>query len=104
MADGLRIYNSGGALMLDGTHRVGRVVGAVYISGAPNSSGSVAADLSSGTPFYSFQPDQLYFHISNDTPPPNIFVNANGCGWSYSPSGGTSYTHTISGWCFYGVY
>lgn len=104
MAIGLRIYDASGALILDGTKRVGRFKGAVYITGSPNSSGSQAADLSSGTPFYAFQPDQLYYHISGDTPPPNITVNSGGVSWTYSPSGGTSHTHVISGWCFFGVY
>ena len=103
MATGIKVWDASGNLMLDGTKRVGRIKGSTYVSGAPGSSGSLAADLSDGDPVYSFQPDQLLYHISGDTPPPRFTLSSSGVSWQYSPSGGTPYTHTISGWLFVGV-
>lgn len=103
MADGLRIWNASGVLLLDATHHCARIKGAVYITGTPGSSGSQAADLSGGAPFYSFQPDQLYYHISNDTPPPIITISSTGISWQYSNGSNSGHTHIISGWCIFGV-
>lgn len=100
MAVGLRIWNTSGVLILDATHRIGRIKGQAHISGT---AGSVAVNMTDGTPFWSFQPDFLYAHISNETPPPIITVDGNGVYWTYSGSGG-SYNKPITGWVYYGVY
>jgi hypothetical protein len=60
--------------------------------------------MSDGTPFYSFQPDFLYAHISNETPPPIFTIDANGISWTYSSMAGLQYAKPITGTVFFGVY
>jgi len=102
MTAGLQIWNAAGQLMLDATQRVGRIKGSVYI---PNNglSGSQAADLSGGTPFFSFQPDFLFMHINANSPPPQISISSTGVSWVFSGSAG-SFFYPVSGWLFYGVF
>lgn len=50
MQAGLQIWNQDGALMLDGTHRLGRLKGTLYLDGTVKN-GTQNADLSDGTPF-----------------------------------------------------
>ncbi len=99
--NGLQIYNASGVLMLDGTTRTGRIKGMARIKGT---NGSVACDMSDGTPFWSFQPDFFYKHISNQTPPPIITIDSNGVYWSYSSVAGLAYAVPITGFIIYGVY
>lgn len=101
MAAGLQIWNASGVLVLDATHRCGRIKGAFYVSG---SAGAVASDLSDGTPFWSFQPDFMYRHISNQTPPPIISISATGVSWVYSSTAGLNYPNPVTGWLFWGVF
>lgn len=101
MAAGLQIWNANGVLILDATSRLGRVKAIVPISGT---NGSFGVDLSDGTPFWSFQPDQLYFHISNETASPIFTTDANGVYWSYSDTSGQPYARTVSGTLIVGVY
>lgn len=88
--------------MLDGTHRLGRLKGVFQVSGGVSNE-THALDLSDGTPFYSFQPDRLFYHISGDTPPPIFTVDATGISWVYN-NGATAFTHRITGWVYVGVY
>jgi hypothetical protein len=60
--------------------------------------------MSDGTPFYSFQPDQMFFHISNQTPPPIITLSSTGVTWVYSSTTGMNYPNPIKGMLFLGVY
>jgi hypothetical protein len=101
MTAGLQIWDANGALMLDGTHRLGRIKGMKYIDGNP---GSYPLDLSDGTPFWSFIPEQLYFHISNETASPIITVDANGAYWTYSSTSGLNYAKAVKGNLIVGVY
>ena len=101
MAAGLQIWNGSGVLVLDATQRCGRIKGAVQVTG---SNGVVASDLSDGTPFWSFQPDFLYKHISNQTPPPIVSINASGISWTYSSTAGMNAPNPITGWLFWGVF
>lgn len=101
MTVGLQIWNEHGVLMLDATSRLGRVKGTLQLDG---SNGSHPVDLSDGTPFWSFQPDQLYFHISNETPSPIITIDANGVYWTYSSRAGLNYAVPITGTLIYGVF
>lgn len=87
--------------MLDSSHRIGRIKGYAQVKGYD---GSLAVDLSDGEPFWSFQPDFLFKHISNVTPPPIITINSTGIYWSYSSTSGLSYPNPITGWLFVGVY
>ncbi|WP_069265328.1 hypothetical protein [Paraburkholderia nodosa] len=101
MTAGLQIWDANGTLMLDGTHRLGRIKGIRYIDGNP---GSYPVDLSDGTSFWSFMPEQLYFHISNQTASPIITIDANGAYWTYSSTSGLSYPHIVKGNLVVGVY
>lgn len=74
MPVGLQIWNANGTIALDGTTRCARITGVHRVEGY---SSSVAVDLSSGEPFWSFMTDQLYFHISNQMIPPVITIDAN---------------------------
>nr|WP_232434668.1 hypothetical protein [Burkholderia ubonensis] len=102
MAAGLQIWDGAGRLLLDATSRAGRVVGMTYLdgSGAP---GSIAADLSSGPPFWCFQPDFMIKNIYNDAPPPLVSVSSSGVSWNYSASNSNGRA-PVSGWLIYGVY
>ena len=101
MTAGLQIWNADGQLILDGTHRIGRVMGIARISGAP---GSIPVDLSNGTPFWSFQPDRLFFHISQETAPPIITIDSSGVYWTYSSGSGLPYIQYVQGTIIYGVF
>ncbi len=98
---GLQIWNASGVLTLDATQRVGRIKGMARVAGT---NGSVAVNMSDGVPFWSFQPDFLYAHISNETPPPIITADANGIYWTYSSTAGLNYAKLITGWLFYGFF
>ncbi|SDR19272.1 hypothetical protein SAMN05443245_3447 [Paraburkholderia fungorum] len=101
MTAGLQIWNASGQLLLDATSRVGRIKGSQQISGG---SGSIAMDLSSGTPFWSFQPDFLFAHINGNSPVPVVSISSTGISWTYSSPPTTSYLYPITGWLFWGVY
>lgn len=101
MPAGLQLWNGSGTLVLDGTTRCARIKGITPVGG---SNGSAAADLSGGTPFWSFQPDRLYYHISNQTVPPIITIDANGVYWSYSSLSGLTFGVAITGTVIYGVF
>ncbi|HDR8947249.1 TPA: hypothetical protein QDA71_004278 [Burkholderia vietnamiensis] len=102
MTAGLQIWDGSGRLLLDATSRSGRVLGMSYIDGSGNP-GSVSADLSSGTPFWCFQPDFMIKNIYNNAPPPLVSMSSTGVSWNYSGSGGGGYA-PVSGWLIYGVY
>ncbi|CAD6536473.1 hypothetical protein LMG27952_03154 [Paraburkholderia hiiakae] len=101
MTAGLQIWNASGQLVLDATSRLGRIKGIQQLDG---NNGSYPIDLSGGTPFWSFQPDRLYFHISNQTASPIITIDANGVYWTYSSTSGLSYPKTVTGTLIFGVY
>jgi len=101
MTAGLQIWNASGQLTLDATQRVGRIKGSQQITGG---SGSISMDLSSGTPFWSFQPDFLFMHINGNSPVPVVSISSTGISWTYSPPPTTSYLYPITGWLFWGVY
>jgi len=98
---GLQIWNPSGFPLLDSSDRLGRIVGRAQVAGT---NAGVAADLSQGTPFYSFQPDFLFAHVNQVTPPPIFTINSTGISWVYSTDGGTSYRNPVTGWVFYGVF
>lgn len=101
MPAGLQIWNEHGVLVLDGTTRCARIKGIYRVGGF---SESISVDLSDGTPFWAFQPDQLYFHISNQTVSPVFSANANGLSWTYSSTAGTQYAVAVKGTLIYGVF
>ncbi|MFM0330644.1 hypothetical protein [Paraburkholderia strydomiana] len=101
MTAGLQIWNASGQLILDATSRCGRIKGQQYVGGT---AGSLSVDLSSGTPFYSFQPDFLFAQIDNQTPPPIFTINSGGISWTYSSTAGMNNPHPITGTVFVGVF
>ncbi|MGF6771121.1 hypothetical protein P3T18_003600 [Paraburkholderia sp. GAS199] len=101
MSAGLQIWNSSGLLLLDTSDRLGRIKGVSSVQGF---AASVVCDMSDGTPFYSFQPDFLYKHISNQTPPPIFTITTSGISWTYSSTAGLSFPNPITGMVFFGVY
>jgi hypothetical protein len=100
MPAGIELWNASGLLVLEGTHRIGRVRGVQRVAGA----GSVAVNFSDGTPFWSFQPDQQFFHISNETVPPIFSATATSLSWTYSSAAGLNFAVLITGNVIYGVY
>lgn len=101
MSAGLQIWNASGVLTLDTSDRIGRIKGVSHVTGT---AGSAAVDMSDGVPWWSFQPDFLFKHISNVTPPPIVTINSSGISWTYSSTAGMNYPNPITGWLFYGVY
>ncbi|OWJ59139.1 hypothetical protein BWU74_18155 [Paraburkholderia caledonica] len=98
---GLQIWNASGFPILDSSDRLGRIVGMAPVQGF---NASVSADLSQGTPFYSFQPDFLFKHVNQVTPPPMFTINAGGITWVYDTDGGTNYRYPVTGLVFFGVF
>jgi len=98
---GLQIWNANGFPILDSSDRLGRIVGSARVAGT---NAAVNADLSQGTPFYSFQPDFLFAHTNQVTPPPMFTINAGGISWVYDTDGGTSYRNPVTGMVFFGVF
>jgi hypothetical protein len=101
MPAGLQIWNEHGVLVLDGTHRLGRIKGMVRVGGL---AGAAPMDLSDGAPFYSFQPDRLFFHISNETASPIFTINAGGVSWTYSSTAGLNFAQLVTGNLIFGVF
>jgi hypothetical protein len=100
VAAGLQLWDASGRLVLDATHRLGRIKGIQAVSGA----NSIAVDLSDGTPFWSFQPDQQFFHISNEAASPIFSISSTGLSWTYSSTSGLNFARLITGNVIYGVY
>lgn len=100
MAVGLQLWDASGRLVLDGSTRCGRIKDMVYVNG---SDGAVGANLSDGTPWWSFMPEFLFKHISMNAPVPIIDIDANGVRWRYSTTS-DGYRTPVQGWLVYGVY
>lgn len=104
MAAGLRIYDASGNLHLDITTRLNRFVGSHVLDGTvPNGAFSDPL-LTNGTPFFTFQPQQLWGFVNSNTAFPTITVSGITISWSYSPSGASSGYLAVSGTVYYGVY
>lgn len=101
MPSGMQCWDANGNLLVDFTTRLSRMLGSQYIDGTAGS--LMDANLAQGEPFAVFQPEQLFNHISGDSPRPNIIISGNTISWSYSPAV-NSYHKPIKGWMFYGVY
>ncbi len=84
MSAGIQAFNEAGQLVLDGTHRIGRIKKIVSVEGG-SSGVCLIEDIQPGEEiFYSFQPNQLFFHINhNDCPPWFTRVNGNAVTWDY---------------------
>jgi hypothetical protein len=106
MAAGLRIFDGSRNLILDTSHRVGRVAGAIYLNGTNGSQAN--AILVTGTPFYDFQHEQTFKLGLNAGEggmiSPQITLNSSGVFWSYSAKNNGSVDTYRTGWLFYGVY
>jgi hypothetical protein len=60
--------------------------------------------MTDGTPFYSFQPDLMFGHISNETASPIFTIGPTGISWVYSSTGGLNWAVLITGIVIWGVY
>jgi hypothetical protein len=98
---GLQIWNASGIPILDSSDRLGRIVGMAQVQGF---NAGVTADLSQGTPFYSFQPDFLFKHVSQITPPPMFTINSTGISWVYDTDGGSTTGIRLRAGCFTGCF
>ncbi|SHJ70666.1 hypothetical protein [Paraburkholderia terricola] len=101
MPAGLQIWDASGNLVLDGTHRLGRIKGSHYLDG---NSGNISMDLSDGTPFWSFQPDFLFAHINGNSPVPVVSISSTGVVWTYTSPPSQSYIYPITGNLYWGCY
>ncbi|MBM2769933.1 hypothetical protein [Burkholderia anthina] len=101
MTAGLQIFDGSGRPMLDARTRAGRIVGIQWIA----NDGSIAADLSSGEPFWAFAPEWIFKRVGGEEPKPLISIDSRGISWRYSAnaSGSTRYNH-VPGWLIYGVF
>ncbi|AJX21531.1 hypothetical protein [Burkholderia pseudomallei] len=75
--------------------------GAKWIAGQ---GGSIAVDLSGGTPFWAFTPDWLFKHIAQNAPVPVVSVNAGGISWFYSAPPNGDHLTPMPGLLVFGVY
>lgn len=111
MSVGLQIFDQNGRTVLDASTRAGRVSGVVRIDERGTAgvrwqagdSGRVDVDLSGGTPFWTFAPDWLFRHVSQNAPVPIVDIDAAGIRWRYSYHDGNFYT-PMPGMLVYGVY
>lgn len=84
MAAGLQVWDANGLLILDATHRCGRVLGVRAITGGFNDS-FTDDRLSPGTPFYAFQRDKS-FHLKygfGGIMSPSFSFSGNTLSWTY---------------------
>lgn len=72
----------------------------VYIDG---NDGGISVNLADGTPWWSFMPDFLFWHISMNSPVPIIDIDATSLRWHYSVTS-DAYRHPVTGWLVYGVF
>ncbi|MFC0399236.1 hypothetical protein [Paraburkholderia rhizosphaerae] len=103
-AVGLQVWDEAGRLMLDGTHRLGRIKKMVKVGDGPGV--CLIEDIQPGEQiFYSFQPNQLFFDSRhNECPPWFQIVNGNAVTWDYSPNTSTAPRFNIQGMLIVGVY
>jgi hypothetical protein len=81
-----------------------RLVGSHTLDGSGTSGSFVDANLSNGTPFFSFQPQNIWGQINMNTARPLIVISGTTVSWSYSPSGASQGYFPIPGTIFYGIY
>lgn len=102
MAAGLQCFDASGNLVVDITSRLPRFVGSAVVDGSGNGS-ATNANLAAGTPWYVFQPSQLWGFINMDVSRPIFSLSGNTISWTYSPGAG-AHNSRIPGTLFYGVY
>jgi hypothetical protein len=97
----MQCWDGLGRLTVDFTTRLPRVLGTRALTGVAGS--LTDNNLSQGTPFFLFQQQGVFYHISGDTCLPTITISGNTISWTYS-GGTTSYHVNVQGTLFYGVY
>jgi hypothetical protein len=92
-------------LILDATHRCGRVISIQQLTGGL--SGSFSDDrLLQGTPFVSYQRDKT-FHLKagyGGIMPPTVLVSGNTVTWTYTPLANPQYDEYAAGQLVIGVF
>lgn len=109
MIAGLQVFDASSRLILDGTRRILRYIGAANLSGG---TGSVSdPSISPGTAWYAFQRSQTFKLSGGNNPhgtlgymiPPVITVSGNSLIWTY-PGKRLADDEYAVGILFYGVY
>jgi hypothetical protein len=102
---GLQIFDAQGRLVLDGTHKCGRIRGIHPIDTGANSSGTIGMILEAGDEiFFSFQPNQLFFDSRHNEPCPWIWISGNTINWNYQIGGSSAPAYPVTGYVIYGVF
>ena len=104
MTEGLQIWNESGKLILDATHRCGRVVDIIQLTGGQSGSQEYPI-FSTGTPFWAYQRDKT-FHTSygyGGLISPVISRSGNVLSWKYSAKQ-ASYDEYAAGFIIVGVF
>lgn len=80
MSIGLQTFDANGVLMLDATHRIGKIITS-FESGTANSSRTVPEIQGAGTPFYFITTDADYFaeHYAY----PDITITGTTVSWNF---------------------
>ncbi|WP_321940065.1 hypothetical protein [Paraburkholderia sp. J8-2] len=91
MTAGLQIWNGSGGLVLDATHRIGKVLAVLTVTAG--SSGSWSGDLTSGgrTGFAAFSRAFTYGSATNQwyVQKPEVVVSGNTVTWTYGSLSGS---------------
>jgi hypothetical protein len=104
MSTGIKIYAADGSLILDGTTRVGRVLGNAMIT--PGANGSFPDNrFSQGTPFLAYQRDRTFPLTAGKiyVRPPYFTYSANRWFWTF-PAQGSTFDEAAGGMLFFGVF
>ncbi|MDR3427906.1 hypothetical protein [Silvimonas sp.] len=98
MAQGLQVFDAGGRLTVDVTHRLTKVFGASAVSG----NGSLGVPgMQGNTPFYFFVPNGFSFSLHAYMP--SFTWSGNTLSWSYN-YGSDSQAVLVPGTVYYGSY
>jgi hypothetical protein len=104
VAAGLQVFDQNGALTLDATYRVMRIIDKVYI-GPNNLSGSVTDSRLAQGGFVSFQPANTCGdgYLSGGVISPTFSIVGNTLYWSYAAKNNATYDIYNEGTLFYGA-
>ena len=85
MPAGLQVFDASGAIVLDTTMRVARLLGQIITPVGVTSGASSDPDLATGTPFYFAQPLG-----ATSTAPVGVSFSGNTLNWTINPGGNPS--------------
>ncbi|CAB3795450.1 hypothetical protein LMG28138_03882 [Pararobbsia alpina] len=99
---GLQVFGPDGRIVMDTPHRLGRVLGAVFINGAGS---LINAALAQGTPFVSFSPSEIFGTVGGQIISPTITFSGTVMSWTYPAAGGGLAAPAVkNGWAIYGIW